>query len=213
MSGTTAASPHVVATGRVGVRVWILGLILFLSVVAYADRSILSIAGSGIKQEFGLTTVQLGYILSAFSWAYVLGQVPGGLLLDRLGTKNVYAVTLVLWSISTFLIGFVGAFATTVSTAVVLFFSLRLALGFIESPSFPANARITAMWFPKSERGRASSLFSSSQYFAVGIFSPFAGWLVSAFGWPWPFFVLARSAFSPPSCGCGSWTSRATTRK
>jgi ACS family glucarate transporter-like MFS transporter len=68
-----------------------LGLILFLSVVAYADRSILSIASSGIKQEFGLMTVQLGYI--AFSWAYsrVLGQVPGGLLLDRLGTKNVYA--------------------------------------------------------------------------------------------------------------------------
>jgi ACS family glucarate transporter-like MFS transporter len=63
-------------------------------------------------------------------------------------------------------------------------------LGFIKSPSFPANARITAMWFPKSERGRASSLFSSSQYFAVGIFSPFAGWLVSALGWPWPFFVL-----------------------
>jgi ACS family glucarate transporter-like MFS transporter len=189
MSGAVA-SPKTGVERKIGVRVWILGLILFLSVVAYADRSILSIAGSGIKQEFGLTTVQLGYILSAFSWAYVLGQIPGGLLLDRLGTKNVYAVTLVLWSISTFLIGFVGELATSVSTAVILFFSLRFALGFIESPSFPANARITAMWFPKSERGRASSLFSSSQYFAVGIFSPFAGWLVSAFGWPWPFFVL-----------------------
>jgi ACS family glucarate transporter-like MFS transporter len=142
------------------------------------------------QAEFGLTTVQLGYILSAFSWAYVLGQIPGGLLLDRLGTKKVYAVTLVLWSVYTFLIGFVGELATSVSTAVVLFFSLRFALGFIESPSFPANARITAMWFPKSERGRASSLFASSQYFAVGIFSPFAGWLVSEFGRPSPFFVL-----------------------
>ena len=189
MSGAVA-SPKAAVERKIGVRVWILGLILFLSGVAYADRSILSIAGSGIKQEFGLTTVQLGYILSAFSWAYVLGQVPGGLLLDRLGTKHVYAVTLVLWSLSTFLIGFVGELATSVSTAVVLFFSLRFALGFIESPSFPANARITAMWFPKSERGRASSLFSSSQYFAVAIFSPFAGWLVSDFGWPWPFFVL-----------------------
>jgi MFS transporter, ACS family, glucarate transporter len=189
MSGTIA-STEVATKRKIGVQVWILSLILFLSIVAYADRSILSIAGSGIKQEFGLTTVQLGYILSAFSWAYVLGQVPGGLLLDRLGTKNVYAVTLVLWSVSTFLIGFVGELTTSVGTAVVLFFSLRFALGFIESPSFPANARITAMWFPKSERGRASSLFSSSQYFAVGIFSPFAGWLVSSFGWPWPFFVL-----------------------
>src|SRR5271166_438739 len=190
MSESIASPPIVVAEKRTHVRIWIMGLILFLSTVAYADRSILSIAGSGIKDEFGLTTVQLGYILSAFSWAYVLGQIPGGLLLDRLGTKKVYGVTLALWSISTFLIGFVGELATSITTAVVLFFSLRFALGFIESPSFPANARITAMWFPKSERGRASSLFASSQYFAVGIFSPFAGWLVSAFGWPWPFFVL-----------------------
>jgi ACS family glucarate transporter-like MFS transporter len=190
MVGTVASGTGVVAERRIGVRIWMLGLILFLSIVAYADRSILSIAGSGIKQEFGLTTVKLGYILSAFSWAYVLGQVPGGLLLDSLGTKKVYAVTLALWSVSTFLIGFVGELARSVTTAVILFFSLRFALGFIESPSFPANARITAMWFPKSERGRASALFSSSQYFAVAIFSPFAGWLVSDFGWPWPFFVL-----------------------
>jgi MFS transporter, ACS family, glucarate transporter len=190
MSDVAVSAPHVVAEKRTRVRIWILGLILFLSTVAYADRSILSIAGSGIKDEFGLSTVQLGYILSAFSWAYVLGQIPGGLLLDHLGTKKVYLVTLVLWSVSTFLMGFVGAFSAGASGAVILFFTLRFALGFIESPSFPANARITAMWFPKSERGRASSLFASSQYFAVGIFSPLAGWLVSQFGWPWPFFVL-----------------------
>src|SRR5271157_5993226 len=106
------AQPRTDAGERTHVRVWICALILLLSTVAYADRSILSIAGSGIKDEFGLTTVQLGYILSAFSWAYVLGQIPGGLLLDRLGTKKVYGVTLALWSISTFLIGFVGELAT-----------------------------------------------------------------------------------------------------
>lgn len=172
------------------IRVWILMMILLLSTVAYADRSILSIAGSAIKDEFHLTTVQLGYILSAFSWAYVLGQIPGGLFLDRFGTKKVYGITLALWSISTLLMGFVGEFETGVTGAIFIMFSLRFALGLIEAPSFPANARITVMWFPKSERGRASSLFASSQYFAVGIFSPLSGWLVSKYGWPWPFFVL-----------------------
>jgi Sugar phosphate permease len=88
------------------VRIWILCLILFLSVVAYADRSILSISGSAIKQEFGLSAIQLGLILSAFSWAYVIGQIPGGLILDRFGTKKVYGVTLALWSVSTLLMGF-----------------------------------------------------------------------------------------------------------
>jgi len=170
-------------------------LILFLSTVAYADRSILSISGSGIKQQFGLSAVQLGYILSAFSWAYVVGQIPGGLILDRFGTKKVYGTTLLLWSISTFVMGFVGEFGVGTTGAITLFFMLRLALGLIEAPSFPANARVAAMWFPKSERGRASSLFASAQYFAVGIFSPIAAWLVSEFGWPWPFFALGAIGF------------------
>ncbi len=183
-------------TAPTRVRFWILALIMVLSTVAYADRSILSISGSGIKQEFGLSAIQLGYILSAFSWAYVLGQVPGGLLLDRIGTKRVYGVTLVLWSLATFLIGFVGELSASVTTAVVLFFTLRFALGFIEAPSFPANARIAVMWFPRSERGFATSLFASASYFAVFVFSPLAGWLVSSFGWPWPFFVLGAIGFA-----------------
>ena len=172
------------------VRVWILCLILFLSVVAYADRSILSISGSAIKDEFGLSAIQLGLILSAFSWAYVIGQIPGGLLLDRFGTKKVYGVTLALWSVSTLLMGFVGEFSSGMMMALTLMFVLRFALGLIEAPSFPANARTVIMWFPSAERGRASSLFASAQYFAVAIFSPLSGWLVSRYGWEWPFFVL-----------------------
>ncbi|WP_369789434.1 MFS transporter [Rouxiella sp. WC2420] len=172
------------------VRIGILMMILFLSVVAYADRSILSISGSAIKDEFGLSSIQLGFILSAFSWAYVIGQIPGGLFLDRYGAKRVYGITLVLWSLSTLAMGFVGEFEKGVAGAIFIMFSLRFLLGLIEAPSFPANARVTIMWFPRAERGRASSLFASSQYFAVAIFSPLSGWLVSEFGWQWPFFVL-----------------------
>ena len=168
----------------------ILATILLLATVAYADRAILSIAGPGIAKEFSLSKVQLGYVLSAFSWAYVIGQVPGGLMLDRLGTKTVYGVTLVLWSIATILVGFIGHVTSDVSIALGLLFALRFALGFIESPSFPANNRVTVMWFPKEERGLATSLFASASYFAVAIFSPLAGWLVAKFGWPAPFFAL-----------------------
>ena len=171
-------------------RYTILAMILFLATVAYADRAILSIAGPGLVKQFGLTPVQLGYVLSAFSWAYVIGQIPGGLLLDRLGTKTLYGVTLVLWSLATLLVGFIGEVTTDVSAALALLFALRFALGFIEAPSFPANGRMAVMWFPKDERGLATSLFASASYFAVAIFSPFAGWLVAKFGWPAPFFAL-----------------------
>jgi MFS transporter, ACS family, glucarate transporter len=171
-------------------RYGVLAAILLLATVAYADRAILSIAGPGISKEFGLNHVQLGYVLSAFSWAYVVGQIPGGLLLDRLGTKKMYGATLVLWSIATILVGFVGKVTTDLSMALGLLFALRFALGLIEAPSFPANGRIAVMWFPKEERGLATSLFASASYFAVAIFSPFAGWLTSKFGWPAPFFAL-----------------------
>lgn len=172
------------------VRYMMLALILLLATVAYADRAILSIAAPGIKTEFGLSAVQLGYILSAFSWAYVVGQIPGGLLLDRFGTKTVYCVALVLWSVATFLIGFVGKMTADLSIAIGLLFALRFAVGLIEGPSFPANARVAVMWFPNDERGLATSLFASASYFAVAIFSPLSGWLVSLFGWPAPFFAL-----------------------
>ena len=172
------------------VRYAMLGLILLLATVAYADRAIFSIAAPGIKQQFGLSAIQLGYILSAFSWAYVVGQIPGGLLLDRFGTKAIYGVALVLWSVATFLIGFVGKISVDLSLAIGLLFALRFAVGLIEGPSFPANARIAVMWFPKDERGLATSLFASASYFAVAIFSPLSGWLVSLFGWPAPFYAL-----------------------
>jgi ACS family glucarate transporter-like MFS transporter len=120
----------------------------------------------------------------------VIGQIPGGLLLDRLGTKAVYGATLVLWSIATILVGFIGKITSDLSVALGLLFALRFALGFIEAPSFPANSRVTVMWFPKDERGLATSLFASASYFAVAIFSPLAGWLVAKFGWPAPFFAL-----------------------
>ena len=95
-----------------------------------------------------------------------------------------------------------------------MLFTLRFILGFVEAPSFPANARIAVMWFPKLERGRVTSLFASASYFAVGIFSPLAGWLVSRFGWPWPFFVLGRSGCLPRSMWrTGICTSRATIRR
>lgn len=188
---TTLDTPAVASRPiRSRTRLWILGLILFLATVAYADRSILSISAPGIKSEFGLSQLQLGYVLSAFSWAYVIGQIPGGLLLDRFGTKIVYGVALALWSIATFLIGLVGAATKETVVALSLLFALRFVVGLVEGPSFPANARASVMWFPEAERGRATALFASSSYFAVGIFSPLSGWLVTQFGWPSPFFAL-----------------------
>jgi len=63
-------------------------------------------------------------------------------------------------------------------------------VGFAEAPSFPANARIVAAWFPGNERGTASAFFNSGQYFATVLFAPLMGWIAHDFGWRYVFFVM-----------------------
>ncbi|HMC77302.1 MAG TPA: MFS transporter [Vicinamibacterales bacterium] len=159
-----------------------------MTAVNYADRATLSIAGSEVSKELGLSKVAMGYAFSAFGWAYVIGQIPGGWLLDRFGSKPVYVCSIVAWSICTFLQGFIGGFAG--ATAVVMLFALRFLLGLAEAPSFPGNARIVAAWFPTAERGTASAIFNSAQYFATAMFAPLTGWITYRFGWPYVFFVM-----------------------
>ena len=116
-------------------------------------------------KTINLTPVKIGYLFSGFSWAYVLGQLPSGGLLDRFGSKKVYGISIILWSICAFLTGFAGYLAA--SAAFTAIFVLRLLSGLAQAPVFPGNGRIVASWFPTAERGRASAIFNSAQYFAL----------------------------------------------
>ncbi|MFD4197797.1 MULTISPECIES: MFS transporter [Amycolatopsis] len=188
----TAPAVASTATGRrrIPTRYLVLSLIFIITAINYADRSSLSITGSSISAELGFSTVQLGYIFSAFSWAYVLGQLPGGVLLDRFGARRIYALSLALWTVVTAAISLVGLITTPVLVAVTIVFALRLLLGVFESPAFPANARVATTWFPTAERGRATAVFNSAQYFATALFAPVMGWITHEFGWRWVFVML-----------------------
>ncbi|MDG2527584.1 MFS transporter [Caulobacter endophyticus] len=175
-------------TRRTRVRWLIIATLFIITTINYADRATFSIAGQSASKELGLDPVAMGYIMSAFAWAYVLGQIPGGALLDRFGSKKIYTAALVLWSSFTLLQGFSGVF-TGLAAAVALFF-MRFLVGLAEAPSFPANARIVAAWFPGSERGTASAIFNSAQYFSLVAFAPLMGWLAHDFGWRSVFFVM-----------------------
>ena len=104
-----------------------------------------------------------------------------------LGSKAGYGAGLFLWSLFTFLQGFVGVLG---SAALVALLVLRFLVGLAEAPSFPGNARIVAAWFPTRERGTTSAIFNSAQYFATVLFAPLMGFLVYRFGWPWVFWVM-----------------------
>ncbi|AUX94814.1 MFS transporter [Mixta gaviniae] len=172
---------HALRVGRH--RYWVLALIFIITVINYADRATMSIAGTSVVKELALDPLMLGMIFSAFAWAYALGQIPGGWLLDRFGARRVYGCSLLLWSIFTALQGTVGWIGLTGSLAAMTLFLMRFMLGLVESPAFPANSRIVSCWFPTRERGVASALFNSGQYMAVVVFTPIMAWLTHSLGW------------------------------
>lgn len=173
---------------RSRVRLFIVTMLFLVTTVNYADRATLSIAGPALSKELHLDPVAMGWIFSAFGWSYVVAQVPGGWLLDRYGSRLVYAFSIIVWSLFTMMQGWVGFFSA--GAAIIVLFALRLLVGVAEAPSFPANARIVAAWFPGNERGTASAFFNSGQYFATVIFAPLMGWIAHDYGWRYVFFVM-----------------------
>jgi MFS transporter, ACS family, glucarate transporter len=163
------------------VRYLIVAILFAVSCFSYGDRVALSIAGAAMSKDIVLDPVKMGYLFSGFSWAYVLGQLPSGGLLDRYGSTRVYGIGIILWSFFACLIGFAGYL--TASAAFTVIFILRLLSGLAQAPVFPGNGRIVASWFPTRERGRASAIFNSSQYFALLVFAPIFGWIVHSAGW------------------------------
>jgi ACS family glucarate transporter-like MFS transporter len=164
------------------IRYLIVGMLFAASCFSYGDRVALSIAGTSMEKELSLDPVKLGILLSGFSWAYVAGQLPSGGLLDRFGSKRVYGISIVLWSICAFLVALCGYLtAAWVFTAI---FVVRLISGLAQSPVFPGNGRIVAAWFPTAERGVACAIFNGSQYFSLVVFAPLFSWfLAHHYGW------------------------------
>lgn len=185
---TTAAMPATATRLASRTRWTILAILFIVTTINYADRASISIAGPAIRKALGLSPVEMGFVFSAFAWSYVAAQLPGGWLLDRFGSKITYFFSIFLWSLFTLLTGAVGFL--TGAAAVGALFALRFLVGAAEAPSFPGNSRITSAWFPTHERGLASALFNSAQYFATVLFAPIMGALVHAFGWQSVFFVM-----------------------
>jgi ACS family glucarate transporter-like MFS transporter len=188
VNSNQAVAADIAVAKQSRVRWMVLTVLFLITAINYADRATISIAGTAVAKDLQMNAVAMGYIFSAFGWAYVLAQLPGGWLLDRFGSKIVYAFSIFFWSAFTLMQGAVGFF--TGMTAVILLFCLRFLVGASEAPSFPANSRIVAAWFPASERGTASAIFNSAQYAATVIFAPLMGWLVHSYGWQHVFSVM-----------------------
>jgi sugar phosphate permease len=159
-----------------------LALLVVAGVVNYIDRATLAVANPLIREELGLSIADMGYLLSAFLWAYAFSQLPTGAMVDRLGPRILLTMGLSLWSLAQLLGGLVQNFGQ--------FFGARVLLGVGEAPQFPTGARVVRDWFNQRDRGLATGVFNCASSLGTAIAAPLLTYLMLSFGWRVMFVVM-----------------------
>src|SRR3954468_13080801 len=122
MSETAPVPTATVATEAKATRVRfaVLAMLFVTVVINYLDRSNISVAAPALTQDLNFDPKHLGWILSAFGWAYATLQIPGGWLVDRVRPRYLYALICAFWSLATMLQGFTRTFLVLSSLRLLL---------------------------------------------------------------------------------------------
>jgi MFS transporter, ACS family, glucarate transporter len=175
------------AAAKVGNYRWVvLGLIFVIWAIACADRANLGIALPFMKKEYGISNTEAGMIISLFSFAYGVVQIPAGLIYKRLSNKVsgiVFPLFMILTSV------FTGLMGTTSSVFLLKFF--RVGLGVSEGPLGIGCTNIINRWFPAREKGTATGLWLTASKLGPLIVPPLCVVVMEAWGWREIFYVFA----------------------
>ncbi|EWH09655.1 major facilitator superfamily transporter [Catenovulum agarivorans DS-2] len=159
----------------------ILALIFISVVINYMDRTNISVAAAAISADLNISKVEMGLIFSAFAWTYSIMQIPGGMLVDAVRIRFLYPFILVAWSLVTLVQGLVSSVAALIGC--------RMAIGFFEAPSYPANNKIVTQWFAEQERAGAIAIYTSGQFIGLAFLMPVLAVIQDWFGWRGLFIV------------------------
>jgi len=156
---------------------WIILSMLFVGItINYVDRIVITLVFTpAFKLQYGITPEQWGYIGAAFAIAYAFGQIASGWMLDKIGTRLGYSLSLLLWSIC--------AMLTALGGGWISFAIFRAMLGVAESPSYPGAAKICAEWFPQRQRSYAFGWVNAGANMAAIVTPLVVPWLAIRYGW------------------------------
>jgi len=149
--------------------------LLIAGIVNYLDRTSFSIANTSIRADLGLSATRIGALLSAFSLAYGVAQLPIGLMLDRIGPRVILAVGMFLWSLAQMATGLVSSFGGFMAT--------RISLGVGEAPLMPCAVKVMNDWFSARDRGLPTGLMTASNTLGVTLSPPILTVIMLSFGW------------------------------
>ena len=159
-----------------------LSLIYLAYMLLFIDRSVLNISLAYIGKDFHLSPTALGSLASAFFFSYSLMQIPGGWLVDKLGSKKMVAFTLGLWSLLTI--------ATGLAWSLLSLLIIRFAFGLAEGPYPAAALKQISETYPKSKRSQATSITLSSNYAGATIAPFLITFAIGQWSWRGAFFAL-----------------------
>ena len=164
----------------------VMALIFAIWAIACADRANLGIALPYMKKEYGISNTEAGAIISLFSFAYGVVQIPMGLIYKKLSNK-VTAILFPMFMILTSL--FTGLMGTTSSVFLLKFF--RVGLGLSEGPLGIGCTNIINRWFPAKEKGTATGLWIAASKLGPLIVPPLCVVVIEMWGWREIFYVFA----------------------
>ncbi len=149
----------------------ICALLFAATTLNYIDRQVLGVLAPRLEQVFGWTEADYGYIVASFQAAYAIGLLAAGALIDRIGTRLGYALSICVWSLA--------AMSHALARTVLGFAVARFCLGLGEAGNFPAAVKTVAEWFPSGERSLATGVFNAGSNVGA-ILAPLAAPLVAA---------------------------------
>jgi ACS family hexuronate transporter-like MFS transporter len=174
-----------------GLRWWIIGLIALATIINYIDRSAINIMWPFIYKEFGIADADsktaLAFITSFFMLAYALGQTLTGKMMDAIGTRLGFVVSIVAWSISIALHALARSLAS--------FSVFRAMLGISEAGNWPGATKSNAEWFPAKERAIAQGIFGAGASMGSVVAAPLVAALFLLLGWRLTFACIAVLGF------------------
>lgn len=159
----------------------ICALLFFATTINYIDRQVLGLLAPLLQSSIGFNEIQYGYIVTAFQAAYALGLLAMGPIIDRIGTKLGYALSISIWSLS--------AMGHALVRSALGFGVARFALGLGESGSFPAAIKTVAEWFPKKERALATGLLNCGTNVGATLAPLTVPWVAVHYGWRYAFLL------------------------
>ncbi|HEY0273648.1 MAG TPA: MFS transporter, partial [Chitinophaga sp.] len=173
---------------KIGNYRWFICFLLFAATtINYIDRQIFGLLKPELEKVFAWTETDYSRIVMVFTASYACGLLVYGKIIDRIGTKLGYTISVTVWSVAAMLH---AAVKSTVGFGIT-----RGLLGLGESGNYPAGVKTVAEWFPRRERALAIGIFDSGSNIGACVGPLLVPFILSAYGWQLSFIITGSLGF------------------